>query len=202
MNVFVLCTGRCGSHTFIAAASHITNYTAGHETRCQMIGADRLDYPPNHVEADQRLSWFLGRLDKRFGPDAFYVHLTRDPEAVARSLLNKFNWQGAIAPAYRDAILLMTKESRFDCCVDYVETVNTNIQAFLKEKPHQMHFRLEAAQDNWPEFWERTGAEGDFAASLGEWSVRHDASPGPIKRAYKTAKTIGARTVRSALMLR
>ena len=78
MNVFVLCTGRCGSTTFSKAASHMTNITAGHETRCSLIGNLRLAYPPSHIEVDNRLSWFLGRLDCTYGKNACYVHLQRD----------------------------------------------------------------------------------------------------------------------------
>lgn len=65
MNIFVLCTGRSGSKTFIKACNHITNYTCGHESRAKRAKLEsrlNLDYPPNHIEADNRLSWFLGRL--------------------------------------------------------------------------------------------------------------------------------------------
>ena len=51
MNVFVLCTGRCGSVTFIESAKHIANYSAGHESRTYEIGSARFAYPPDHVEA-------------------------------------------------------------------------------------------------------------------------------------------------------
>ncbi|GGA66833.1 hypothetical protein GCM10011521_01190 [Arenimonas soli] len=33
MNVFVLCTGRCGSVSFARASAYLTNYTAGQESR-------------------------------------------------------------------------------------------------------------------------------------------------------------------------
>ena len=82
-NVFVLCTGRCGSTTFDRACRHMTNWTAGHETRSHLTGPDRFAYPPRHIEADNRLSWMLGRLEQAYGADAAYVHLTRDAEAVA-----------------------------------------------------------------------------------------------------------------------
>lgn len=71
MNVFVLCTGRCGSTTFIESARHISNYSAGHETRTYLTGAARFDYPQSHIEADNRLSWLLGRLNKTFGGGRF-----------------------------------------------------------------------------------------------------------------------------------
>ena len=74
-NVFVLCTGRCGSTTFVQACQHIENYTASHESKISLLGDQRLEYSQNHIEVDNRLSWFLGSLDKKYGDNAFYVHL-------------------------------------------------------------------------------------------------------------------------------
>jgi hypothetical protein len=84
-NVFVLCTGRCGSLAFARACAHMTNYSCGHESRCSLLGAERLSYPSRHIEVDNRLAWLLGRLDETYGKDAFYVHLRRDRDATARS---------------------------------------------------------------------------------------------------------------------
>jgi hypothetical protein len=85
MNLFVLWTRRCGSVTFDKACGHITNYSSGHEMRTGMIGKERLLYTQNHIEADNRLSWFLGKLDKSYGNDAFYVHLRRNDLGTAQS---------------------------------------------------------------------------------------------------------------------
>lgn len=67
MNIFVLNTGRCGSTTFIQACTHIENYSCAHESNISSLGKERLNYPEDHIEADNRLSWLLGRLDKRHG---------------------------------------------------------------------------------------------------------------------------------------
>ena len=56
MNVFVLCTGRCGSTTFACACRHIENYTAAHESRSHLAGPERFAYPEDHIEVDNRLS--------------------------------------------------------------------------------------------------------------------------------------------------
>ena len=40
-NVFVLCTGRCGSTTFTQACQHIQNYTASHESKISVTLAYR-----------------------------------------------------------------------------------------------------------------------------------------------------------------
>src|SRR5688572_26940299 len=104
MNVFVLCTGRCGSTTFVKACSHATNYSSAHESRANVVGPERLAYPPNHIEADNRLSWFLGRLERTYGNNAFYVHLTRSREETARSFTKR--WDHGIMQAYRVGVLM------------------------------------------------------------------------------------------------
>ncbi|WP_026988836.1 hypothetical protein [Fodinicurvata fenggangensis] len=183
MNVFVLCTGRCGSTTFIKACQYITNYTASHEKNSQFIGKERLSYPSWHIEADNRLSWFLGSLDRRFGDDAFYVHLFRDREAVAESFFRR--WGGGIIQAYQVGILMQrpikkmdwnNKNYIMDICRDYYDTVNDNINAFLSNKTGKMKFELENWEECFPYFWEKISAEGDFDSSLGEWYKKYNAS--------------------------
>ncbi|WP_197673511.1 hypothetical protein [Pseudomonas pohangensis] len=178
-NVFVLCTGRCGSVTFIEASRHITNYSSAHESLSHAVGAARFAYPPGHIEADNRLSWVLGRLDKAYGDDAFYVHLARDKMAAARSFLKRYD--AGIMNAYKSAILMgAAKKSadveHLDFCVDYCETVNSNIQLFLRNKTHKMNFALERASSDFAELWERVGAQGDFNAALEQWQTKHNAS--------------------------
>ncbi|MBN7118790.1 hypothetical protein [Ectopseudomonas oleovorans] len=178
-NVFVLCTGRCGSVTFIEACRHITNYSSAHESLSHAVGAARFAYPAGHIEADNRLSWVLGRLDRVYGDEAFYVHLTRDTMATARSFLKRFD--SGIMQAYRGSILMgAAKKSAgvdpLDFCVDYCETVNANIESFLKSKTHTMKFALERASSDFVEFWERVGAQGDINSALAQWQVRHNAS--------------------------
>lgn len=183
-NVFVLCTGRCGSVTFVAAARHIGNFTTGHESRAQLLGGERFDYPPDHIEADNRLSWMLGRLGRVFGTDAYYVHLRRDPAKVAGSFESR--WGSGIIRAYHDGILLRpAARDRLEVCADYVDTVTANIEAFLADKPRRMEFRLEQAEEDWRTFWQWVGAEGDLQASLAEWRIAHNPtksrlSPGRI----------------------
>ena len=103
MNVFVLCTGRSGSTTFYRACRHITNYSAGHELNTSEVGRARLDYPEDHIEVDNRLSWLLGRLDQAYGDRAFYVHLTREEEATARSFDRRWASRYSIIRAYAEA---------------------------------------------------------------------------------------------------
>ncbi len=179
MNVFVLCTGRSGSVTFIRACRHITNFTAGHETRVQALGDARVDFPDRHIEADNRLSWMLGKLGKKYGKEAFYVHLKRDREATAASFNRRWGRVSSIIDAYAEAILLRPREQGLALCVDYVDTVNHNIDYFLRDKPRRMEVTLENARTDFAAFWEAIGAEGDLEAALAEWSVRSNVSRAP-----------------------
>jgi hypothetical protein len=177
MNVFVLCTGRCGSHTFARACSHITNFTSNHESRKRALGSDRVAFPDQHIEIDNRLSWFLGRLERRFGNSARYVHLLRDPEEVALSYNQRWLGPNSLISAYRRGILTFSSELEpIAVSRDLVSTINENIEAFLSSKKYTMTFRLENARQDWSKFWDWIGAEGCLAASLDEWAIRYKAT--------------------------
>lgn len=179
MNVFVLCTGRCGSVTFTKAVKHITNFTAAHESRASMVGEERLAYPPRHIEVDNRLSWLLGRMDQTYGDSARYVHLTRDPEATAASFTKRERF--GIFKAYRTGIIKKKgwrkkPATTLDVSRDLVDTVTQNIEIFLRDKPHVMRFRLEDAASDFPKFWDWIGATGDLAAAQTEFLRNYNAS--------------------------
>lgn len=177
MNVFILNTGRCGSTTFIQACRHIENFSAAHESRLSCIGEERLAYPPRHIEADNRLSWFLGRLDEAYGDRAYYVHLRREPQAVAQSFARRGDF--GIMKAYREGLLLHegAEAAPLDLALDYIRTVEANIACFLKDKSHVMDFRLERAEEDFRRFWHWIGAEGDLQQALAHWAIAYNASP-------------------------
>ncbi len=176
MNVFVLNSGRCGSLTWFQACRHITNYSAGHESRTHLVGEKRLAYPPNHIEADNRLSWLLGRLDDAYGDNAFYVHLQRERPATARSFARRRDF--GILRAYGEGILFGSdpETNPMALALDYLETVEANIRLFLRDKSKVMEARLESLEADFRRFWEAIGAEGNLEAALQELKVRHNAS--------------------------
>lgn len=198
MNVFVLCTGRCGSMTFARACQKMTNFTAAHESRRkyrrETRGADsrRLAaYPDNHIEIDNRLSWLLGTLEREYGDEAFYVHLIRDRDEVARSLVARWdNRTTNIISAYAwgvlghsfDQVRKMPDVQRLEIARDFWNTVNDNIRLFLNGKRHQMTMSLQDIEGPFAEFWGRIGAEGDLAGVLGEWATPYNATAGPGAR--------------------
>lgn len=166
-NIFILGTGRCGTTSFIHACKHIKNYTSGHETRVAHIGDARLLYPDYHIEADNRLSWFTGRLEEKFGDRAFYVHLLRNPEKVASSL-SKRVFKGGIIPAYADGIIMprtnpgVATNDAMKISRDYVNTVTKNIEFFLKNKTNKMTIWLEEIEEKFPDFIEKINADADL----------------------------------------
>jgi hypothetical protein len=177
VNIFVLNTGRCGSTTFINACRHIRNFSAAHESRTGLVGIERLNYPPNHIEADNRLSWFLGRLDQRFGNEAIYVHLKRDPKETARSYSLRFERGRGIMAAYRKAILLRCREQDpLSLSRDYCDTVTANIQMFLKDKSHVLDFTLENADRDFAKFWAMIRAQGDLDKAISEFGKKYNAT--------------------------
>ncbi len=176
MNIFILNTGRCGSTTFIKACKHITNFSSAHESRCDLLGGERLAYPDNHIEADNRLSWFLGKLDKHYGDDAVYIHLKRNNSYTAASYAKRL-FPGGIIPAYRKGILQQLPDDVSDLSVslDYCDTVNSNIELFMKDKTRKMDFKLENAKENFQKFWDLIGAEGELEAALAEFNIIYNA---------------------------
>ena len=168
MNVFVLSTGRTGTMSLERACGHLSNYTVAHESRCNKLGADRLNFPDNHIEIDNRLSWFLGRLDATYGDNAIYIHMIRNSEEVAKSYGKRWNRETSIIRAYAYGILKRQEQhigNTHDICLDYVETVNENIVQFLKDKSKSMTFRLDNAEEDLKTFWELIDGKGDYSAA-------------------------------------
>jgi len=176
MNIFILNTGRCASSTFIKACQHITNYSASHESLLKETGQQRLAYPQNHIEADNRLSWFLGRLDKKYGDKAFYVHLQRDARETARSFSRRIDF--GILKAYEQGILMHEDHqlSAEDIASDYIATVEANISLFLQNKTNKMQISLETINQDYSAFWKTIGAEGDIDKAMQEWNISYNAS--------------------------
>lgn len=173
MRVFILATGRCGTMTFAKACSHITNYTSGHETH--RLHPERFPvYPDNHIEVDSHLSWMLGSLwqqEYHFKGDGVrYVHLWRDPEAVARSWLKR-------PTAHSTATMMFQLQRPATICdmLRLVDIVDSNIEEFLRGHMH-MKINIEQAGARWPKFWREIGAEGDMEAGRKEFTVRYNAS--------------------------
>ena len=198
MRIFILTTGRSGSTTFARACSHIENFTVGHESRWGLIGGERLKYPEQHIEVDNRLAWLLGSLDSRFGNDPFYVHLVRDRNAVANSYFHRRLGRNSIIRAYSYGIIYRDHVT-MDECLDYVDTVNENIHHFLKDKTNKMTFYLAHHTRDFPLFWNQISAKGDLITALQEWEIPYNkigeekTNKKPVLRGYEKIKRIISR---------
>lgn len=196
-HVFVLGTGRCGTSTFTHACEHISNFTVGHETRIKEIGPTRFAYPEHHIEADNKLSWFLGELGTRYGDDAHYVHLRRDPDATARSFLRR--WGSGVIGGFAGGIVPggpWNQDERLSICRFYVDTVNHNIEAFLSERQHCLRIDLETLPTGFARFWEWIGAEGDLSRAVATCHGVHNSSASSSRRLNPRS---ARRTVRSLI---
>lgn len=176
MNVFVLCTGRCGSVTFAKACSHLSNYTASHEANRDKLGKARFAFPDNHIAVDPRFSYCIGRLDRYHGRNAFYVHLTRDPEAVINSYIVKANRNKGAAFVSHCRMMSAREFILGDMVRDMVDNMLSNITLFLKDKDY-MTIDIDTAAQAFPSFCQRIGAEGDVSAAIREFSVHYNATP-------------------------
>jgi len=176
MNVFVLNTGRCGSKTLYNFCKHITNYSAGHESTKSLD----LVYNKNHIEIDNRLSWFLGRLDEQYGNNAIYVHLKRDEDKVAKSFTNRLYSNRSLSSGYKYNILnrhQIKNRNDGEIFSDLVKTINKNITLFLKDKDKVLEIHLDKFENDAINFWNYIQAEGDLESALKELQITYNTSP-------------------------
>ncbi|MDW3194405.1 MAG: hypothetical protein R8G66_18660 [Cytophagales bacterium] len=158
----------------------MTNYRCGHETLMKAFGADRFAFEDQHIEIDNRLSWFLGTLDKCFGDEAIYVHLHRDKQKTATSFTKRFGFPRSIIDAFSEGIKIhrvseLSAEEKLQMAVDYVDTITDNIELFLRDKSRKMDFHIEQFETDFRTFWELIGAEGDYDLAVAEFSKIHNA---------------------------
>lgn len=181
--------------TFSASCQHIDGFTAGHESRAGLIGDDRFAYPANHIEVDNRLSWHLGGLSRRF-PDAAFVHLRRDPRVVAESYLSRWQEPRTLRGIVRHQARLIRpwrslpasfgngiieryrrwpERQKIEVVEFLVETINDNITDFLRDK-NSCIVDVEKIDHDYAAFWRWSQFQGDFARALGVWRTHMNSS--------------------------
>jgi hypothetical protein len=191
-NVFVLNVGRSGSKTFALACAHITNYSSGHETRSWEIGETRLEYLRNHIEVDNKLTWMLGSLDKKYGNEAYYVHLIRNRTDVIRSWDRLWNHSFSNIRFFSEGVLsnvpdLISQSEKSVIGEFHYDVANQNIELFLKDKPNAITVRFEDIENGFSQFWSEIGAEGNLEKALAEFKVRYNAELGSDSMALNDA---------------
>ena len=161
------------------------NFSVAHESNSPALHDGvrepyrNLRFPDQHIEVDNRLSWFLGSLEREYGDNAYYVHLLRDREEVARSICARgeesilFSYAAGILQYYNRARGL-GEARRYEIGLQYWETVNANIESFLRDKTRRKTMWLHNLKDAFVEFWHEVGATGDLAAAIAEWDIKHN----------------------------
>lgn len=180
-NVFVLSPGRSGSKTFVEASSHLRNYTSSHESLASQLCDQRFAYPAHHIEADNRLTWFTGELATRFPEDVLYINLIRDFDATVNSFQHRLQnsaYRASIMNAFAHGIVMKPgdwrEDQQRDLATFYVETVKSNIEFFLKDRPHHV-VHLEDEGKSFDEFLNLISAEGDLEKVRSTWLQVHNA---------------------------
>jgi len=167
MRVFVTGTGRCGSVSFAHACTFISNYSVAHESPCGL-----LHYPDNHIEVNPQLRYVIKPLAEQF-PDAKWVHLVRDRDACADSLaaLNGGKWMQhfndlcpTVMPNSNPTLRAKRVYEHLATCIDVM------IERFVKPE-NRRRIDLDHIGDQWPQFLQWIGAEGDLQASINSWST-------------------------------
>jgi hypothetical protein len=177
MRIFVTGTGRCGTVTFSKAAGHATNYTVGHETHAGKIG-QWWDYPDNHIEVSSHLVLQIPLLLARY-PEARWVHLLRADQAACIESIASMRDGGVVRDYCRvfcqvDAATPILRSAGAELIYDQL---NALVRALL---PNAFVLTLEYAHQRWVRCWgDFMACEGDFAASLAEWDIHHNARTEP-----------------------
>jgi hypothetical protein len=162
----------------------------GHESRSRRLGANRFAYPDKHIEADNRLAWFTGALDREFGNDAYYVHLIRDRKETVDSYNRRWVRYGSLIRAYCEGLHQITihtldKKRRLEVVEDFYDNVNENIRQFLKDKKKVRTIHIEHIREEFPLFWTEIKAEGDLERALETFHSRHNRSKTGIFKLFR-----------------
>lgn len=130
MNIFAISPGRTGTTTMAAAFDLLEGFTAAHESRVQMLGSARLDYPTNHIECDNRLVFFLADLSLKYGRDSILVRVERNRDDIATSYGKRWAKMN-IMKAWSQGVHLRDLSLNNDEVIfDYIDFVYRQIEFF------------------------------------------------------------------------
>ena len=155
--------------TFAKACSHIDNYHSVHEPP---YARWKLVFPDNHIVVSPHLTWVLGPLVEK-NPGAIFIHLRRGRREVVNSWMNRGRRLGPGLWTPLSRIPQQTDAAWKEAC----EMCHDSIVAQIQRVPRKVwEVWLHEAQDWWPEFWRRIGAQGNYEKALAEWGRKHNAS--------------------------
>jgi hypothetical protein len=120
-------------------------------------------------------------MERKFGNDAFYVHLIRNKEETVHSYNRRWIRNGSLIRAYCEgihqiALHKLDRSRRLEVVSDFYDQVNENIVQFLKGKEHKITMEIEKAREQYPRFWEMIGAEGDLEMAIAAFEQKYNRS--------------------------
>lgn len=195
-NVFVLTPGRTASTTFSKACEHIENYTSAHEMNSTIIDLDnRLTFPNNHIEVDNRLIWYIDNLKIRYGSSAKYVYLRRKPDDVALSYHKRWNNKVSIVRGYGESILMKgfcPANERLSICQSYSKLVDEKLLSFIKDN-EGIIVNVENIESDFRKFYDWISAKGDVELCINEFNKYYNKNP--KSSPFKNLKTLPKKIV-------
>lgn len=177
-NVFVLSTGRAGSVTFANACQWITNFTTAHESKISDVSGDRIRYPDKHIEVDHRLSFFKGLIHANYDPaSTYWVYLKRNHLAVEYSWVRRTHIKGSMINTWPHAAFFRPDTSNTLLMAQhYVRSTMADLQFFIDNVRHGSVINIEDPRDDFLDFWDAIGAQGDKLRALATLEERYNVS--------------------------
>jgi len=176
-NIFVISTGRTATTAFARAAACLPGYTSAHESRSMQPFASRLNYPDNHIEADNRLLFYLPQLENRYGNSAYYVLLKRDPSLIASSYAKRWHLTVSIVRAWTHGVRMIPRVRTAEieqCCHDFVSYADSTLSLFLSRQKNVMEFYVSDATNEFIRFSQWIGIDKPPQSALKVWDSRHN----------------------------
>jgi hypothetical protein len=147
MNVFFISPGRTATTSFSEAFSCVPGYTSMHESRVELLGKERVSYPENHLEFDNRLVWFLPQLANKYAKSSILVIVHRDKEKIAQSY-NKRWHKINIMKAYAQGIHMRDLAGNdIDVCRDYVNYVYDHLEFYRNYWDHVVDINMDTPSE-------------------------------------------------------
>lgn len=86
MNIFIISPGRTATTHLASVFDGVSGFTSLHESRVEHLDLkERLSFPINHIEADNRLIWFLQFLEDIYAETSCLVIVKRDTKKIVDS---------------------------------------------------------------------------------------------------------------------
>ena len=154
MRVFFISPGRTATTTLAQAFSSCVSWTSAHESNTKKRYADRCLYAQKHVEADNRLVFFLPRLTELYAASEMLVIVRRDRKKIANSYRKRW-WKFNLPKIYVFGILMRSfAESEDELIDDMVDWIYDTIFYHAKNWNNVVVLDIEQPQEGFAKIFE------------------------------------------------